>query len=53
MRAESTMSDQNKSMIETLDLHEDPFWQERVEKLYGWFHKIVKDFQGSMDMGGR
>ena len=33
------MSDQNKSMIETLDIHEDPFWQERVEKFYGWFHK--------------
>ena len=33
------MSDQNSSMIETLDLHEDPFWQERVEKFYGWFHK--------------
>ena len=24
------MSDQNKSMIETLGIHEDPFWQERV-----------------------
>ena len=33
------MSDQSKSMIETLDIHEDPVWQERVEKFYGWFHK--------------
>ena len=33
------MSDQNKSMIETLELHEEEFWQERVEKFYGWFHK--------------
>ena len=29
-------------MIETLDLHEDPFWQERVEKFYGWYHKSSK-----------
>ena len=36
------MSDQNKSMIETLGIHEDPFWQERVEKFYGWFHKPTK-----------
>ena len=33
------MSDQNKSMIETLDLHEEGFWQESVEKFYGLFHK--------------
>ena len=31
------VSDQNKSVIETLGIHDDPFWQERVEKLYGWF----------------
>ena len=36
------MSDQNKSMIETLELHEDEFWQERVQKFYGWFHKSLK-----------
>ena len=35
-------TDQNKSMIETLDLHEDPFWQGRVEKFYGWFHKLSR-----------
>ena len=36
------MSDQNKSMIEILGIHEDPLWQERVEKFYGWFHKSSK-----------
>ena len=36
------MSDQNTSMIESLGLHEHPFWKERVEKFYGWFHKSSK-----------
>ena len=32
-------SDQTKSMIETLDLHQHPFWKERVEKFYQWYNK--------------
>ena len=36
------MSDQNTSMIESIGLHEHPFWKERVEKFYGWFHKSSK-----------
>ena len=36
------MSDQNTSMIESIGLHEHPFWKERVEKFYGWFHKFSK-----------
>ena len=36
------MSDQNTSMLETLGLHDHPWWQERVEKFYAWFHKSSK-----------
>ena len=36
------MSDQNTSMIESIGLHVHPFWKERVEKLYGWFHRSSK-----------
>ena len=36
------MSDQNASMIESIGLHEHPFWKDRVEKFYGWFHKSSK-----------
>ena len=36
------MSDQNTSMIESIGLHVHPFWKERVEKFYGWFHKSSK-----------
>ena len=33
------MSDQHTSMIESIGLHEHPFWKERVEKFHRWFHK--------------
>ena len=36
------MSDQKTSMIESIGLHDHPFWKERVEKFYGWFHKSSK-----------
>ena len=36
------MSDQNTSMIESIGLREHPFWKERVERFYGWFHKSSK-----------
>ena len=36
------MSDQNTSMIESIGLHEHPFWKARVEKVYEWFHKSSK-----------
>ena len=32
-------SDQNHSMIETLGLHQHPFWEERVKAFYKWFNK--------------
>ena len=32
-------SDQNRSMSETLDLHEHPFWEDRVKAFYKWFNK--------------
>ena len=31
--------DQTRSMIETLDLHQHPFWKERVEKFYQWYNQ--------------
>ena len=36
------MSDQNTSMIESLGIHENPFWKERVEYFYKWFNKSSK-----------
>ena len=45
-------SDQTRSMIETLGLHQHPFWKESVEKFYQWYNKSASLFsQGCMDMG--